>query len=106
VSHDHQQRFLGALDAKMIASGLAASDEAMFDLDFHAVMHWGHDPALESTTSRRNHQRRHRHSPLAVPLLLEPESRRTKIIYGGKDQLTVLFLESGQTPYQRGLAWA
>src|SRR5271166_1837824 len=47
LSHDHQQRFLAALDAKMIASGLAASDEAIFDLDFHAVMHWGHDPALE-----------------------------------------------------------
>jgi hypothetical protein len=47
LSHDHQQRFLAALDAKMIASGLATSDEAIFDLDFHAVMHWGHDPALE-----------------------------------------------------------
>ena len=47
LSHDHQQRFLAALDAKMIASGLAASDEAIFDLDFHAVMAWGHDPALE-----------------------------------------------------------
>jgi hypothetical protein len=46
LSHDHQQRFLAALDAKMIASGLAASDEAIFDLDFHAVMHWGRDPAL------------------------------------------------------------
>ena len=31
----------------MISSGLAASEEAIFDLDFHAVMHWGHDPALE-----------------------------------------------------------
>src|ERR1700724_957487 len=31
----------------MIASGLATSDEAIFDLDFHAVMAWGHDPALE-----------------------------------------------------------
>ena len=47
LSHDHQQKFLAALDAKMIASGLATSDEAIFDLDFHAVMHWGHDPALE-----------------------------------------------------------
>ena len=47
LSHDHQQRLLAALDAKMIASGLAASDEAIFDLDFHAVMHWGEDPALE-----------------------------------------------------------
>src|SRR6202035_354809 len=36
LSHDHQQRFLAALDAKMIASGLAASDEAIFDLDIHA----------------------------------------------------------------------
>ena len=30
----------------MIAGGLAA-EEAIFDLDFHAVMHWGTDPALE-----------------------------------------------------------
>ena len=47
LSHDHQQRFLAALDAKMIGAGLATADEAIFDLDFHAVMHWGHDPALE-----------------------------------------------------------
>src|SRR5271165_3410083 len=47
LSHDHQQRFLAALVAKMIASGLATSDEAIFDLDFHAIMHWGRDPALE-----------------------------------------------------------
>ena len=47
LSHDHQQRFLAALDAKMIAAGLAASEEAIFGLDFHAVMHWGHDPVLE-----------------------------------------------------------
>ena len=47
LSHDHQQKFLAALDAKMIASGLATTDEAIFDLDFHAVMAWGHDPALE-----------------------------------------------------------
>ncbi len=31
----------------MIAAGLATASEAIFDLDFHAVMHWGHDPALE-----------------------------------------------------------
>ena len=47
LSHDHQRAFLAALDQKMIASGLAASEEAIFDLDFHAVMAWGHDPALE-----------------------------------------------------------
>ena len=47
LSHDHQRAFLAGLDAKMIAAGLAAGDEGIFDLDFHAVMHWGHDPALE-----------------------------------------------------------
>ena len=47
LSHDHQQRFLAALDKKMISCGLATADEAVFDLDFHAVMHWGRDPALE-----------------------------------------------------------
>jgi hypothetical protein len=47
LSHDHQRAFLAALDTTMISSGLAAGEEAIFDLDFHAVMHWGSDPALE-----------------------------------------------------------
>jgi hypothetical protein len=47
LSHDHQQKLLAALDKQMIASGLATASEAIFDLDFHAVMHWGHDPVLE-----------------------------------------------------------
>jgi transposase-like protein len=47
LSHDHQQKFLAALDTKMISAGLATASEAIFDLDFHAVMHWGHDPVLE-----------------------------------------------------------
>ena len=47
LAHDHQQRFLAALDAKMISAGLATASEAIFDLDFHAVMHWGQDPVLE-----------------------------------------------------------
>ena len=47
LSHAHQQRFLGALDRQMIGTGLATSGEAVFDLDFHAIMHWGRDPALE-----------------------------------------------------------
>jgi transposase len=47
LSHDHQRAFLAGLDAKMIAAGLAGGDEGIFDLDFHAVMHWGHDQVLE-----------------------------------------------------------
>lgn len=47
LSHDHQRAFLAGLDAKLIAAGLAGGEEGIFDLDFHAVMHWGTDPALE-----------------------------------------------------------
>jgi transposase len=47
TSHEHQRGFLAALDATMIKGGLATGDEAIFDLDFHAVMHWGNDPVLE-----------------------------------------------------------
>jgi hypothetical protein len=47
LAHDHQQKFLAALDKKMISAGLATSGEAIFDLDFHAIMHWGQDPVLE-----------------------------------------------------------
>ena len=47
TSHDHQRAFLAGLDTAMIAAGLATAEQAIFDLDFHAVMHWGEDPALE-----------------------------------------------------------
>jgi hypothetical protein len=47
TSHDNQRRFLAALDTNLIAGGLATGDQAIFDLDFHAVMHWGADPVLE-----------------------------------------------------------
>ena len=47
LSHAHQRNFLAALDRQMIGTGLATSGEAVFDLDFHAIMHWGRDPALE-----------------------------------------------------------
>jgi len=47
TSHDHQRSFLAALDSSMIDAGLATKDNAIFDLDFHAVMHWGQDPVLE-----------------------------------------------------------
>jgi transposase len=38
TSHDHQRRFLAALDTTMIGTGLATASDAIFDLDFHAVM--------------------------------------------------------------------
>lgn len=57
LSHDHQQRFLAALDTEMIGTGLATAEQAIFDLDFHAVMHWGHDPALEKHYVPKRSQR-------------------------------------------------
>jgi hypothetical protein len=47
LAHDHQRKLLAALDEKMISAGLATASEAIFDLDFHAVMHWGNDPVPE-----------------------------------------------------------
>ena len=44
LSHDNQQKLLAALDKKMMSAGLATANEAVFDLDFHAVMHWGQEP--------------------------------------------------------------
>jgi transposase-like protein len=45
LSHERQRSFLAALDAAMARAGLV--DGADFDLDFHAIMHWGEDAALE-----------------------------------------------------------
>jgi len=57
LSHDHQRAFLAALDQQMIGNGLATSGQAIFDLDFHAVMHWGDDPALEKHYVPKRSQR-------------------------------------------------
>jgi hypothetical protein len=57
LSHEYQRRFLAALDQKMISAGLASGEDAIFDLDFHAVMHWGHDPVLEKHYVPKRSQR-------------------------------------------------
>jgi hypothetical protein len=55
LTHDRQRRFLAALDARMLAAGLAEGGD--FDVDFHAVMHWGEDVALEKHYVPRRSQR-------------------------------------------------
>jgi hypothetical protein len=50
LDHTRQRAFLAALDTAMINAGLA--EGTVFDLDFHAVMHWGEDPCWKSTTCR------------------------------------------------------
>jgi hypothetical protein len=45
LQHTKQQKFLTALDKAAVTAGLASGD--VLNLDFHAVMHWGQDAALE-----------------------------------------------------------
>ena len=45
LSHAKQAAFLTGLDKASLAAGLATGDA--LNLDFHAVMHWGTDAALE-----------------------------------------------------------
>ena len=45
LQHAKQKAFLTALDQACVAAGLATGK--VVNLDFHAVMHWGADPALE-----------------------------------------------------------
>ncbi len=55
LHHRTQVAFLAALGQAMTTHGLAAGDE--FNLDFHAVMHWGEDPGLEKHYVPRRWQR-------------------------------------------------
>jgi transposase len=55
LSHDRQRRFLSALDRAMVGAGLV--EGADFDLDFHAIMHWGEDAALEKNYVPQRSQR-------------------------------------------------
>jgi hypothetical protein len=55
LDHARQRAFLAALDGAMIRCGLA--EGKVFDLDFHAIMHWGQDPVLEEHYVPRRSQR-------------------------------------------------
>ncbi len=55
LSHARQAALLRALGASMQAAGL--TEGADFDLDFHAIMHYGSDPVLEEHYVPRRSQR-------------------------------------------------
>ncbi len=55
LSHERQRGFLTALDRAMVRAELVGG--ADFDLDFHAIMHWGEDAALEKHYVPRRSQR-------------------------------------------------
>jgi hypothetical protein len=55
LSHERQKKFLTAVDRAMVRSGLVEGGD--FDLDFHAIMHWGEDAALEKHYVPKRSQR-------------------------------------------------
>lgn len=55
LDHTRQVAFLNALDKASIAAGLA--DGEILNLDFHTIMHWGEDVALEKHYVPRRSQR-------------------------------------------------
>ena len=55
TAHFHQVALLKGLGASMLSGGLV--EGADFDLDFHAIMHYGQDPVLEEHYVPRRSQR-------------------------------------------------
>ncbi|MGH3300311.1 MAG: hypothetical protein ACRDOK_01300, partial [Streptosporangiaceae bacterium] len=64
----------------MIAVGLATAGEAIFDLDFHAVMHWGRDPVLEKHYVPTRSQRAR-----SVLTFFARDSGTRNLVYGNAD---------------------
>ncbi len=80
LSHDHQRALLAALDQNMISAGLATSEQATFDLDFHAVLHWGDDPVLEKHYVPKRSQRAR-----SVLTFFAQDSGTHNLVYAGAD---------------------
>ena len=80
TSHDNQRTFLLGLDTKLVAAGLATAEQAIFDLDFHAVMHWGEDPVLEKHYVPTRSQRAR-----SVLTFFARDSDTHNLVYGNAD---------------------
>jgi transposase len=57
LDHHHQQALLTGLGKQMLAADLITDAGGDLDLDFHAIMHWGEDVALEKHYVPRRSQR-------------------------------------------------
>jgi transposase len=78
LDHDRQRAFLTALDTATLAAGLA--DGQALNLDFHAVMHWGTDPALEKHYVPRRSQRTR-----SVLTFFAEDARSHTLLYANAD---------------------
>ncbi len=78
--HPLQTRLLSALGQAMRRSGLSLGEE--FDLDFHAVMHYGNDPVLEEHYVPRRSQR-----TASILTFFAQDSGTHNIVYANADLL-------------------
>jgi transposase len=78
LAHDKQAKFLSALDQASLSAGLA--DGQALNLDFHAVMHWGEDAALEKHYVPRRSQRTR-----SVLTFFAEDARTHTLLYANAD---------------------
>src|SRR5207302_2059669 len=82
TAHFHQAALLAALGASMLSGGLV--EGADFDLDFHAIMHYGEDPILEEHYVPRRSQR-----TASVLTFFAQDATSETIVYANADALKV-----------------
>jgi len=80
LSHARQQAFLGALGGAMLEANLIADKGGDLDLDFHAIMHYGEDVALEKHYVPKRSQR----TRSVLSFFAQDASTRT-IVYANAD---------------------
>jgi len=80
TQRDLQRRFLELLGPALIRAGLGQGEE--FDLDFHAVMHHGHDQVLEEHYVPRRSQR-----TASVLTFFAQDFRSQNLVYANADLL-------------------
>lgn len=76
--HERQRRLLQGLGVAMRRGGLSSGDD--FDLDFHAVMHYGEDPVLEEHYVPRRSQR-----TASVLTLFAQDATTQTLVYANAD---------------------
>jgi transposase len=80
TAHFHQAALLKALGASMRQAGLV--EGADFDLDFHAIMHYGEDPVLEEHYVPRRSQR-----TASVLTFFAQDAASESVVYANADLL-------------------
>ena len=78
LAHEHQRAFLQALNTAMLRAGLIEGSD--FDLDFHTIMHWGEDAAME-----KNHVVKRSQRTRSVLTFFAQDATSHNLIYANAD---------------------